>query len=267
MRFGLVVFLALQASPVWACGPETDCALGERHYRIAMPDGHDGVTPVPAIVFAHGYRGSAPGVMRNGSLRRMASDMGVALIAAKSKDDDWVIPNAPRHMDTDGAVEFDYFGALLDDAMARHPIDERRIVATGFSAGGMMVWNLACAMSDRFAGFIPISGTFWLEPPETCAGPVASIIHIHGTRDRTVPLNGRPIGPTHQGEVGAALEMYRDYGNFEPLGPATYGDLQCTEEDNPEGDILTFCLFGGGHSFRTEFVRFGWERLEKLGRL
>lgn len=261
------VLLGMSATAAIACGPNTDCELGDRHYRIAMPDGYDGTTPIPVLVFAHGYRGSAQGVMRNESLRRMASEMGVALIAAKSKDDDWVIPNAPRHMDTDGATEFDYFAAMLEDAAERFAIDENRIVATGFSAGGMMVWNLACSMSDRFAGFIPISGTFWLEPPDTCAGPVASIIHIHGTSDRTVPLNGRPIGPTHQGDVSAALEMYRDYGKFEPLAQTSYGDLDCSEEDNPAGDTLKFCLFEGGHSFRTEFVRFGWEQLEKVGRL
>ncbi|MCV3271447.1 alpha/beta hydrolase family esterase [Roseobacter sinensis] len=259
--------LFVVSAPALACGPDTNCELGNRHYRIAMPEGHDGATPVPAIVFAHGYRGSAQAVMRNGSLRRMASDMGVALIAAKSEGDDWVIPNAPRHMDTDGAPEFDYFDAMLDDAMARFPIDGDRIVATGFSAGGMMTWNLACSMSGRFAGFIPISGTFWLEPPETCAGPVASIVHIHGTTDRIVPLDGRPIGPTHQGKVSAALKMYRSYGGFEPQGAATYGDLDCTEEASKAGDMLKFCLFEGGHSFRTEFVRFGWDQLEKIGRL
>ncbi|WP_299677217.1 prolyl oligopeptidase family serine peptidase [uncultured Roseobacter sp.] len=253
--------------PALACGPDTNCPLGDRHYRIAMPKGHDGTTPVPAIVFSHGYRGSAQGVMRNGSLRRMASEMGVALIAAKSEGDDWVIPNAPRHMETDGAPEFDYFAALLDDAMAHYPIDGDRIVATGFSAGGMMTWNLACSMSDRFAGFIPISGTFWLKPPETCAGPVASIVHIHGTADRTVPLDGRPIGPTHQGKVSAALEMYRSYGDFERRSEATYGDLECVEEASATGEMLKFCLFEGGHAFRTEFVRFGWDQLAEAGRL
>ncbi len=263
----LTTGLILSGAAVSACGPNTDCALGDRHYRIAMPDGHDGTTPVPALVFSHGYRGSAQGVMRNGSLRRMASDMGVALIAAKSKGDDWVIPNAPRHMDTDGTPEFAYFAALLDDAMARFPIDGERIVATGFSAGGMMTWNLACSMSDRFAGFIPISGTFWLEPPQTCSGPVASIVHIHGTADRTVPLDGRPIGPTHQGKVSAALEMYRAYGAFARKGETTYEDLACLEETTTQGDILSFCLFEGGHSFRTEFVRFAWNQLEQAGRL
>lgn len=266
VALGMMV-LGASATAGHACGPDSDCVLGDRHYRIALPDGYDGSTLVPAIVFAHGYRGSAQGVMRNGSLRRMASDLGAALIAVKSKDDDWVIPNAPRHLDTDGAVEFDYFGAVLDDAAARFAIDPGRIVASGFSAGGMMVWNLACSMSDSFAGFVPISGTFWLEPPETCSGPVANIIHIHGNADSTVPLNGRPIGPTHQGKVSAALEMYRDYGQFEPLAETTYGDLDCVEEDNLAGDTLKFCLFEGGHSFRTEFVRFGWEQLEKMGRL
>ncbi|GFE50627.1 hypothetical protein So717_23800 [Roseobacter cerasinus] len=263
----LTAALSLFGTAALACGPDTNCRLGDRHYRVAMPEGHDGTTRVPALVFSHGYRGSAQGVMRNGSLRRMASDLGVALIAAKSKDDDWVIPNAPRHMDTDGAPEFTYFAALLDDATARFPIDGDRIVATGFSAGGMMTWNLACSMSDRFAGFIPISGTFWLKPPQSCSGPVASILHIHGTIDRTVPLDGRPIGPTHQGKVSAALKMYRDYGGFAPQGEATYGDLACVEEASETGDILKFCLFEGGHSFRTEFVRFGWDQLTQAGRL
>ena len=64
-----------------ACGPDTDCQIGARHYRIAMPEGHDGVTQVGAIVFAHGYRGSARGVMRNMNMRKMVSEMGLALIA------------------------------------------------------------------------------------------------------------------------------------------------------------------------------------------
>ncbi|WP_299967774.1 prolyl oligopeptidase family serine peptidase [uncultured Roseobacter sp.] len=266
--FFLLFFLMIcAAGSALACGPDTDCVLGDRHYRIALPEGLDGATPVPALVFAHGYRGSAAAVMRNGSLRRMASDMGIALIAAKSGDEDWIIPNAPRHPDTDGSVEFDYFAAVLEDATSRFAIDPDRIVATGFSAGGMMVWNLACSMSDRFAGFIPISGTFWLTPPDNCTGPVTSIIHIHGTTDGVVPLDGRPIGPTHQGKVSEAMALYREYGAFEPEAQTRHGELSCTEEAGAQGNRLALCLFEGGHSFRTEFLRFGWEQFEAMGRL
>lgn len=263
----LALTLAFASAPALACGPDSDCVLGERHYRIAMPDGYDGETSVPAIVFAHGYRGSAQGVMRNRSLRRMVSNLGAALIAVKSKDDDWVIPNAPSHRDTDGAEEFAYFDAVLADITARFNIDDTRVMATGFSAGGMMVWNLACARSDRFAAFAPISGTFWLEPPDDCTGPVASIIHIHGDADRTVPLEGRAIGPTRQGKVRDAIDMYADYGKYEAFLPAHYDDLRCEETGNLAGDMLKFCLFEGGHSFRTEYVRFAWEQFKSVGRL
>jgi len=34
-----------------ACGPDTDCVIGnDRHYRIRMPEGHDGKTEVGAIL-------------------------------------------------------------------------------------------------------------------------------------------------------------------------------------------------------------------------
>ena len=254
------------ANSAFACGPDTDCMLGDRSYRIALPE--DAATgPLPAVVFAHGYRGSADGVMRNGSLRKTVSGLGAALIALDAGEDDWVIPNAPRHMESDGAKEFAYVDAVLADVVARFDIDPARVMATGFSAGGMMVWNLACARSDRFAGFAPVSGTFWLEPPATCSGPVASVIHIHGDNDPTVPLDGRAIGPTRQGKVSDALAMYGDYGGFGPMTYVMRDDLRCEERRNAAGDLLDFCLFTGGHSFRTEFVRFAWERLREAGRL
>lgn len=260
----LVFFLG---SPALACGPDTNCPIGDRHYRVAMPDGHDGNTPVGAILFAHGYRGSAKGVMRNKSLRRMASDMGLALIALKSGDDDWVIPNAPRHTTADGSVEFNYVDAVLRDVTARFAIDDSRIMASGFSAGGMMVWNLACSMPDRFAGFAPISGTFWLTPPTHCAVPVASVVHIHGDADPTVPLGGRKILNTHQGDVAEVLDMYRNFGEFGRETKSRQGALACRNRHNKSGEILNFCMFKGGHSFRTEYVRFAWDVLKKAGQL
>lgn len=264
----LVTALAVwAATPALSCGADTNCALGDRHYRIAMPDGYDGSDPVGAIVFAHGYRGSAAGLMRNRNLRRMISDMGLAFIALKSLDDDWVLPNSPRHMDSDGAEEFTYVDAVLKDAAARFSIDTSRLMATGFSAGGMMVWNLACHRPGSFAAFAPISGTFWLEAPASCAAPIANIIHIHGDADKTVPLTGRPILATHQGDVAEALSMYADFGGFGAAERSQHDRLSCEDRTNDAGDILNFCLFSGGHSFRSEYLRFAWDSFEKAGQL
>lgn len=255
------------AAPAVACGPDTDCPVGDRHYRIAMPEGHDGTTPVGALIWSHGYRGSAAGAMRNGALRRMVSDAGLALIAAQGVNGTWDLPYGPRTFDSDGGAEFAYFDAVIADAAGRFAIDQNRIVASGFSAGGMVVWNLACSHPEHFAGFIPMSGTFWLKPPEDCEGPVQSIVHIHGDADRTVPLDGRPIGETHQGKVSDALALYRDFGDFGAPESYETGGLNCDMRRNAGGAVLDFCLFEGGHSFSTRHLAHGIEMLKQAGRI
>jgi polyhydroxybutyrate depolymerase len=260
-----VLAAVLTGGPSFACGPDSDCRIGARHYRIAIPDGAR--EPVGAIVYAHGYRGSAAAVMRNRGLRRMVADMGLALIALKSADDDWVIPDSPGHMEADGSVEYRYVEAVIEDAARRFPIDTGRLMAAGFSAGGMMVWNLACAMPGRFAGFAAIAGTFWKGPPDRCEPPAASLVHIHGRSDTTVPLEGRPIRKTWQGKVSDSIKMYERLGGFRPAGELTEGDLECQNSRNPRGEVLDLCLHPGGHSFRSSYVKFAWDRLREAGQL
>lgn len=262
-----VFLLLLGAGSAMACGPDSDCVIENRHYRISLPEGYDGTRPVGAILFAHGYRGTAMGTMRNKALRRMASELGVALVALKSAGEDWIIPNSPHHTDADGSVEFSYVDAVLKDITRRFAIDDRRIVAAGFSAGGMMVWNLACAMPERFAGFVAMSGTFWRAPPENCQPAVTSMVHIHGRSDPVVPIAGRVIADTVQGDVRTAVETYAASGGFSAARAQDTERLQCAIRDNTDGDVLQFCTFDGGHSFRADFLRYGWETLERAGKL
>ncbi|MEM7215800.1 MAG: polyhydroxybutyrate depolymerase [Pseudomonadota bacterium] len=259
--------LTFFSTSVHACGPDSDCMIGDRHYRIRMPEGYDGSEKIGAIVYAHGYRGNAKGMMNNKSMADMASDLGVALIATKSFEDDWRIPGVPRNTKTDGQLEYGYFDALVADVTERFPIDRERLMATGFSAGGMMVWNLICHRSHLFAGFAPMAGTFWEPEPETCDTPPASVVHIHGSSDRIVPLLGRQIVDTHQGQIPQVLDMYSSYGGYTKSGTDKQGDLSCENTSNSDGEILNFCLHPGGHSFKSEYVRFAWKTLERAGKL
>ena len=249
----------------YACGVDSDCVVGDRSYRISRPEGVE--TPVGAVIWAHGYRGTAAGVMRNGSLRKMVHAEGLALIALQGVDGSWDLPNGPRTPDSTGASEFDYVAEVIADAGAQFSVDPARLVASGFSAGGMLVWNLACARPESFAGFVPYSGTFWSEPQRDCATPAKSLIHIHGDADSTVPLDGRAIGPTRQGKVSDAIAMYSALGNFGAAVQVDTPALRCSQQANPSGDVLAFCLFKGGHSFRTEYLAFALARLRLSGRL
>jgi len=55
-RFLTLAALCFGANEAAACGPETPCPLGDRHYRVFVPQGV--TTPKGALVFAHGFRGS-----------------------------------------------------------------------------------------------------------------------------------------------------------------------------------------------------------------
>lgn len=262
-----LVFFVL-TSPAQACGPDSDCKIsGDRHYRIRMPAGHDGKTKIGAIVFAHGYTGNAKQAMRSTGFAGMARRLNVALISVKSAFLDWSLPGAPSEGARPRVDELAYFDRVLDDAVRRFPIDRRRMIATGFSAGGMMVWNLACHRSHLFAGFVPIAGTFWDPIPETCTTPPTSIIHVHGNADKVVPLTGRRIRNTKQGDVAEALAMYRSFGNFGARNSNKLRGLDCQERRNASGHLLSFCLYDGGHQFYIRHIQQAWRLLKKAGKL
>ncbi|MEO0327674.1 MAG: prolyl oligopeptidase family serine peptidase [Pseudomonadota bacterium] len=265
--FSCVVIYILATGSAQACGVDTNCQIGDRHYRILMPEDYNSTEKIGALVWSHGYRGSASGMMKNKSMARLANQLGIALIATKSLRDDWDIPGTPSNVQSTGAAEFAYFDALIEDVTTRFSIDPARLVATGFSAGGMMVWNLACHRSQKFAGFIPIAGTFWEPTPEACKSEPASIVHIHGTEDRIVPLRGRKIANTRQGDIFNVLEMYKMHGGYKSQSTTRDKDLSCENHLGESDEILNFCTFTGGHSFKSEYVRQGWEMLEAAGKL
>ncbi len=250
-----------------ACSPTTDCRIGERIYRIRMPAGHDGKTPIGAIVFAHGHRGNVRSAVSSLGLAAMARQLNVAIISTKSAFAGWSLPNGPSDGPRPRVDELTYFDRVLDDAARRFPIDRKRLLMTGFSAGGMMVWHLACYRSHQFAAFVPIAGTFWRPVPESCATPTGSIVHIHGDADKVVPLEGRRIRKAHQGVVSRAIEMYARYGQFGAVSKKQYDRLRCELRENSDGHILGFCLYKGGHSFFISHIRQAWEMLVAAGRL
>jgi polyhydroxybutyrate depolymerase len=265
MRDALVSTIALAAiatPAAEACGRDTDCVIGDRSYRIAFPEGHDGTTPIGAIVFTHGFRGTARGVMRNKALTALASELGVAFIAAQADGPEWIIPGIPSSDLRQGVDELAYFDTLIEDVTTRSAIDRTRLVVSGFSSGAMMVWHLACYRGAAFAGFVPMSGTFWEPVPKHCpTGPV-NLIHYHGTEDPVVPLTGRPIGDAHQGNVSEAIEMLARTGGYRPVEARQTPELQCSKQVEGDGKLLELCLFPGKHQLKARHLARAWRIFE-----
>ncbi|WP_051241678.1 alpha/beta hydrolase family esterase [Stappia stellulata] len=248
------------------CGIETPCEIETGEYRIRFPTGWDGKSPLGAIVFLHGWRGTAQGEMRNAAWARLADRLNVAFVAPQGAGKTWSYPGAPRAL----RDEFAFFDALVEDLTTRFPLRSERMMATGFSMGGSMVWNLACYRGGLFAGFAPIAGAFWDPIPESCPSPAPVLFHVHGTADRTVPLEGRPIGERwRQSDVADSLAVWQAQAGlpriFPASAPATGLTCQRQEAQAEAGrgtaPLLEVCLHSGGHSVRAEWVERAWRAL------
>lgn len=263
--FGLAIVLALPlagaeaADSASGCGGEAACKVPLGEYRIVLPDGAASDSPVGAIVYFHGFRSSAAATMRFESLQKAVARLRVALIAPDGLEQSWSFPNAPR----DRRDEMAFMTQVLDDALARFPIDPDRIMSAGFSIGGTMSWYMACYLGGRFAGHTPVAGTFWRPHPDECSGPAPFISHVHGTADTVFPLEGRVIRETwRQGDTREAVAFFRTRGGHAPLiEQYRDGVLDCTNAPVQGGGAVELCLHDGGHSIRCEWIERGWKRL------
>ncbi|MEL7254574.1 MAG: PHB depolymerase family esterase [Pseudomonadota bacterium] len=241
-----------------ACSATTPCAVEGGEYYIALPDAPD--SPPPAILYIHGYGGSPVGALQNDTMMRPFLDRGYAVIAPQGLPfPGGTVTGWSFHPDTvQRRDEVAFLQAVRDAAVATHGLDPDRVILTGFSIGGSMTSYLACDVPDAFSAYAPLGGSFWREHPEGCKGPVR-LLHTHGWRDGTVPLEGRnvrggaiddPEGFS-QGDVFHAMEIWRQangcvYGKadaFDTVGPFWIRKWQrCTQ-----GSALEFALFPGGH--------------------
>jgi len=247
------------ATGAQACGRDTDCVVGERSYRIVLPADHDAAKPLGAMVFVHGYHGTAAGVMRNKALTALAAELDIALVAAQAAGIEWNLPGVPSADAHEGVDELAYFDAMVADAARRFAIDPARVVVAGFSSGAMMVWHLACYRGDRFAGYVPMSGTFWAPIPQSCPGGAVNLIHYHGREDPVVPLHGRPIKDARQGDVFEAVRLFQRLGDYRPTEIEQPAELDCARSVNPAGKLLELCLFAGKHQMKTMHLRRAWQ--------
>lgn len=242
------------ASPARACGESTPCAVAGGFYHVRPPPGWDGRTPLRVVVFFHGYQGSAGEVMADREMADALSSAGLALVAPDGEGRTWSYPGSPgRHRD-----EFAFVTAVLDDLERRFPVDRGRLLASGFSQGGSMVWNLACHLPGRFGGFAPIAGAFWKPLPSDCPAGPANIRHVHGTADATVPIAGRILrgGAFAQGDLHEGWRVWRGVNGCEaPVERTREGDLACIVERRcASGRELRLCLHDGGHDVRARWV-------------
>jgi polyhydroxybutyrate depolymerase len=273
--FAILATCLLPASLHAACGTEEGpCETEGGTYHIELPEDAVGA---PALVFLHGWGSSGEGTLTMRGIIEEATSRGYAVIAPDG------VPREGRNGRTWGFQperpgprdEVAFLAEVRDDAAARFDLDADAMLLAGFSIGGSMVSYLACATPGAFAAYAPVAGSFWRPHPAACAGPVA-LLHTHGWRDGTVPLEGRLLrgdspqadGAVVQGDVWDAMRIWRETNGCrlqanDFSADETYWRKSWTD---CEAGRLDFALYDGGHGIPPGWAPMALDWFEGLAR-
>lgn len=260
----LALVLGIVGGAAHACpsGPDHPCDIDGGRYYIALPDGADPAQARPALIWLHGLGGSGAGSLRNTAMVAPFLARGYAVIAPDGSSPDgrnrlrW---NFRAGRFPDARDDSTFLGAVRDDAARRFGVDPGQVALGGFSNGAFLVHYLACANPGAFAEYLPVAGGFWRPHPVGCASGPVRLLHTHGWRDPTVPLEGRPLGGGRflQGDIFATMEIWRAAnGCADPQPDRIWAEgpfLRRQWHHCQPGGALDFALFDGGHQ-----VPAGW---------
>ena len=249
-----------------ACGPTSRCEVEHGYYLAAEPEEWDGVSPLGLVVYFHGWNGSPEGTFRNKAMVNGVTQRNALFVAPYARTGYWRQVGDGRA--EGGRDEAAYIRAVMADITRRWPVDPARTMASGFSRGASMVWNVACFTGELFAGYAPIAGGFWGSTPESCPSGPINMRHIHGLTDGVVAYdeigvyNSMPIPDgmaTLRRLNGADAKPDRIHEIDHPKRPLT-----CERFEGHSGKVLETCLHPRGHSIPAEWVADGLDWLDAL---
>jgi polyhydroxybutyrate depolymerase len=201
------------------------------------------------LVLAFGGAGATGGFMQQYSgLSRVAD--GARFIAvyptAWGVHPFWGLNDAAPN----GPQDVRFISDLIDRLEDSLCVDVRRVYATGVSNGGGFTARIGCELSERIAAIAPVAGGYKTIPDCEPERPI-SVLEIHGTRDGSVPYEGKP--PDYGGSVPRYVAGWRARDHCQAastrqvLAPATVLMTwpQCADGTR----VAQIKVYGGPHAW------------------
>ena len=252
MRTGFKCVLACYVACLLAfcsgCSATDNSALTEitvdgerRSYRVFVPPTLPQGQAVPLVLVYHGGLGNAERVEGQSRMNEVAAEKGFIAVypngTGQRRFADRRTWNAGICCGYSAKRQVDdvaFTRQLLDKLEKTYPVDVSRIYATGISNGAMFTYRLACEMPERFAAIAPVSGTLAKRNCRPAQG--VAVMHVHGTADRNVPV---------EGGMGARSIAGVSHQSVETSLAAMRAANRCTqaEDEQPGGNNVVLHLY------------------------
>jgi polyhydroxybutyrate depolymerase len=217
---------------------------------------------LPLVLELHGRGIDAELFDRLTGFRRLADEAGFVVALPSAAGETW---NDGRGLSRAATDDVGYLGAVIDDAVARAPIDRRRIYVVGMSNGATMAGRLAWELPGRFAAIAQVAGmaAVTVVAGGPAGGPLP-ILEIHGSADRYARYDGepprgpltravlrRPAGRSVGVEAWARLWLARNGAKGAPIVESIPPDttIRRWNGESPASDVVFYRVEGAGHTW------------------
>src|SRR5258708_5796859 len=96
LAFALIGAAAPVRAADVACSVAAPCRVPTGSYLAHVPAGWDGRSPLPTMLYFHGYKGSAADEIADPQMLRFSDETGVLLVAPDGIDRSWSFPGRPE---------------------------------------------------------------------------------------------------------------------------------------------------------------------------
>jgi polyhydroxybutyrate depolymerase len=178
----------------------------ERSYRLYVPTRIATGAPAALVLVFHGGRGDGAGMERLTGFDAIADRDGFLVAYPDGVGRQWNDGRDVAEFQTtrDRVDDVAFVSELIDEIARRHPVDSKRVFATGISNGAIFSHYLGARLASRIAAIAPIAGGI-AEPyrPRFRPERPVSVLMMNGSDDPLVPYRGGPVGGTHGRVLGA----------------------------------------------------------------
>ncbi|HKY92762.1 MAG TPA: PHB depolymerase family esterase [Nevskiaceae bacterium] len=190
---------------------ETVAYDGRNRHALYFRPTAASTTRAPLLVLLHyrGGDGEAMNYLTQASL--LVRDFGIWVVLPDAKNQNWNHDPA----DTGRVDDVAWLSHLIDSAVARFPVDGKKVTMAGLSDGGFMAMRFACERPQKVAAVAAVAATFLKKLERVCQPSLGTpFLMINGTGDErtkydstwgvlTVPasaarwaqIDGCPTGP------------------------------------------------------------------------
>ncbi|HYV94139.1 MAG TPA: PHB depolymerase family esterase [Chitinophagales bacterium] len=239
-----------------------------RTYHLFIPDHSDLNKKLPLVIMLHGGGGTGEQMIRFTHFNDLAEQDTFLVVYPDGLHRGWndhrIGDKLPHEQD-----DVKFISMLIDEIVAHHAADPKRVFATGISNGAIFSLFLAQELSEKILAIAPVCGSIPANYASTYhINQPLSILMINGTDDPLVKYEGGPVlsKRSHRGDVISTDSMVylltKRYHCMAPVRRQEFADVNLKDRCHAEKYIYPTCsatqiilikIIGGGHTWPGGF--------------